>query len=194
MEVKAVHGREIAVYLPQIAALRIEVFHAFPYLYQGSLDYEQRYLQTYVDSPDSVCVLVFDGSRIVGASTAVPLSDEMAEVQAPFTARGKPLAKFFYLGESVLQSGYRGQGLGVRFFQKGKPMPGYWGGSSSPPFCAVIRPDNHPRRPPDYQPLDRFWEKRGYRKQPDLVGAFSWRDLDDLEETAKPMQFWLKRL
>jgi len=91
MEIKIIHGKAIADYLPAVAALRIEVFRAFPYLYQGNLDYEQRYLQTYVNSPESLCVLVFDGRSIVGASTGVPLTDETAEVQGPFTARQKPL-------------------------------------------------------------------------------------------------------
>lgn len=194
LEVKTVHGRDITAHLPELAALRIEVFRAFPYLYQGSLDYEQRHLQTYVNSPDSLCVLVYDGPRVVGASTALPLSDEIAEIQAPFIARQKPLEAYFYFGESVLLPSYRGQGLGVRFFQEREAHARSLKRFEFATFCAVIRAENHPRRLPDYQPLDRFWENRGYRKQPNLIGELSWRDLDEPEETPKPMQFWCKRL
>jgi len=58
----------------------------------------------------------------------------------------------------------------------------------------VERPTDHPRRPPDYVPLDAFWQKRGYRKHPDFTTTFSWKDLDETTETAKPMTFWIKPL
>jgi hypothetical protein len=51
-----------------------------------------------------------------------------------------------------------------------------------------------PRRPPDHEPPARCWEKRGYHREPNLKAVFSWRDLDDDAETAKPMTFWMKRL
>ena len=61
-------------------------------------------------------------------------------------------------------------------------------------FCAVLRPYDHPRRPADHVPLDRFWNKRGYRKHPELTTTFSWQDLDETSKSPKPMVFWLKRL
>jgi hypothetical protein len=41
-------------------------------------------------------------------------------------------------------------------------------------------------------PLDKFWNKRGYVKHPELKTTYTWKDLDDNVETAKPMTFWLK--
>jgi hypothetical protein len=61
-------------------------------------------------------------------------------------------------------------------------------------FCAVERPADHPRRPKDYVPLDAFWTKRGYTRRPDLRTTFTWRDLDETEESPKPMVFWTKLL
>ncbi len=58
----------------------------------------------------------------------------------------------------------------------------------------MVRPPDHPRRPPDYVPLDAFWRKRGFAPVPGMVGSLTWRDLDAAEETAKPMQFWVKAL
>jgi len=43
-------------------------------------------------------------------------------------------------------------------------------------------------------PLDRFREKFGYPREPSLKAVFSWRDLGDAAETAKPMTFWMQRL
>jgi hypothetical protein len=58
----------------------------------------------------------------------------------------------------------------------------------------VVRPDAHPARPKDYVPLDDFWKKRGYRKRPDLISKFTWRDIGERNESDKPMVFWMKRL
>ena len=67
------------------------VFREFPYLYDGDPGYEARYLQTYVDAPDSLCVLALDGDRVVGASTGLPLADEGPEFRQPFVDRGIPV-------------------------------------------------------------------------------------------------------
>ena len=110
----ALRGAAIAPYLEDVARLRIAVFREFPYLYDGDPGYEARYLQVYVDTPDSVCVLALDGARVVGASTALPLADEEAGFQQPFLDRGIPVASVFYLAESVVLPEYRGRGLGHR--------------------------------------------------------------------------------
>ena len=61
-------------------------------------------------------------------------------------------------------------------------------------FCAVERPAEHPLKPANYRPLDAFWQRRGFSKRPDLVCAFTWRDLGQPQETPKPMVFWVKQL
>ena len=61
-------------------------------------------------------------------------------------------------------------------------------------FCGVVRPADHPKRPPGYRPLDGFWTKRGYAKVEDLIGSFSWKEIGESAETEKPMQFWIKEL
>ena len=59
-------------------------------------------------------------------------------------------------------------------------------------FCAVERSADHPSRPPDYRPLDGFWNKRGYVKRNDLVTSFAWKEIGETTATDKPMTFWLK--
>ena len=50
-------GNQIASHIDDLAQLRIEIFREFPYLYQGDEDYERHYLQTYIQSPRSICTL-----------------------------------------------------------------------------------------------------------------------------------------
>ena len=116
MDIQLLQGPRIAPHIDDLARLRIEVFREFPYLYDGNFDYEAEYLGTYVRSEDSLCVLVRDQGRVVGASTALPLSDETGEFQQPFIEAGWDPARIFYLAESVVLPAWRGRGLGVRFF------------------------------------------------------------------------------
>jgi GNAT superfamily N-acetyltransferase len=194
VRVERLTGARLQALLPDLARLRITVFRAFPYLYDGSLDYEERYLQTYVRAEDSVLVGAFDGDRVIGASTGLPLAHEPPSLTDTFTAHGFEVAKIFYFGESVLLPDYRGHGVGVAFFREREAHARVLGRFTFASFCGVVRPPEHPRRPPDYVPLDAFWRKRGFAPVPGMVGSLTWRDLDAAEETAKPMQFWVKAL
>lgn len=185
-------GTALQQYIPELARLRIEVFRDFPYLYDGDYDYEKKYLQTYIDTPESVMVLAFDGDKVVGASTAIPMKYETDQLKKTFLEHGYNLDDVFYCSESVLNKDYRGLGLGVRFFEQREAHAEDLGGFKTITFCCVERPPDHPRRPVNYVPLDRFWNKRGYFKHPELATTYSWKDLDDIEETPKPMTFWIK--
>jgi len=179
-------------YLPEIARLRIEVFRAFPYLYDGDMDYELDYLQTYLDCPRAVIVLARDGERIVGASTGLPLADEVDEFTAAFRGPDFDVDRIFYCGESVLEPAYRGLGVGVEFFAHREAHARELGGFDWYCFCAVERPDDHPLRPADYTPLDRYWHHRGYTRRPEIHTTFDWKDLGDHTTSTKKMTFWLK--
>jgi GNAT superfamily N-acetyltransferase len=187
-------GEALNQYIPDLARLRIEVFRDWPYLYDGDLAYEEKYLKTYIEAPNSVIVLAFDGDKVVGASTGIPLVHETDEVKQPFLDNGYDISKIFYCGESVLLSKYRGQGAGVAFFEHREAHALEMGGMEYSCFCGVQRPLDHPRRPQDYVPLDNFWRKRGYEKHEDLNTTFSWKELGEEVESPKPMTFWMKAL
>jgi len=193
LEIRAVSGAAVADYIGDVARLRIAVFYEFPYLYDGSVEYEERYLQTYTDCTQSVVVLALDGARVVGASTALPMAFETAEFQQPLRAAGYDTDRVFYCAESVLLPEYRGQGLGWRFFDEREAHAGRLGGFEYSCFCAVERADDHPLRPAAYKTLESLWRKRGYRQQ-ELRTHFRWKDIDQPQETDKSMVYWMKRL
>ncbi len=187
-------GSEICAVFEPLARLRIAVFRDFPYLYEGSLDYEREYLNTYATAPRAFLFAVFDGEVMVGATTCIPLTDETEEVQSPFQAAGLDLSKVFYFGESILLPAYRGLGLGHRFFDAREAHAASFSSYGSTAFCAVDRPESHPLRPSGYRPLDDFWAKRGYRKAPNLTTQFAWPDLGESMATLKTMIFWTRPL
>jgi len=186
-------GAALAAALDDVARLRIEVFRAWPYLYDGDLAYEREYLQSYRDSERAVVVGAFDGDRLVGAATGTPLADHADDFAAAFAGSGLDLNEIFYCAESVLLPEFRGQGAGHGFFDAREAHARAHGFAKSA-FCAVQRPQDHPLRPDGYAPLDPFWRKRGYAPLPDVVAEFAWKDLDQEADTRKPLQFWCRDL
>ncbi len=188
---RVLKGSEVEVALDDVARLRIAVFRDWPYLYDGDLDYERRYLQVYRDSPGTVLVGAFDGPRLIGAATGTPMEDHAGDFAAAFAATGLPLEAIFYCAESVLLPEYRGRGIGHRFFDLREDHARTLGRSHIA-FCSVLRPDDHPLKPPGARSNDDFWRKRGYRPMPGVVAEFSWKDIGDDAETRKPLAFWIK--
>ncbi|NKF24318.1 GNAT family N-acetyltransferase [Solimonas marina] len=193
LRIESLHGPDIARHLDALAEMRCTVFHDWPYLYEGTREYEAKYLQVYVNCPRALAVLVWDGERCVGASTVLPLVDAPRDMQQPFLDAGLDLAPIDYFGESVLMREYRGRGIGVKFFEL-REAHAREHGLTSCAFCAVERGEDDPRKPADYVPNDAFWHKRGYRKAPALQTTLSWPDVGQTESTPKPMTFWMRLL
>lgn len=191
MQFLPLRGRQILPYLEELARLRIRVFSEFPYLYDGNIGYEMKYLQAYVNSPRSLVLLVRDGNRTVGATTALPLADADPEFHAPFVKHGIPLEDVYYFGESVLLPEYRGRGYSHRFFDEREEHARQFGFPITT-FCAVVRDEKHPSRPQDYASHERLWGKRGYRFAEGFTCTYRWKDIGESEETDKLMQFWIK--
>lgn len=192
IEVRRLQGPELAQSINALADLRMRVFRDFPYLYDGSAEYEKIYLKTYLQSPRCVMIAAYHGDKIVGASSALPLLDENDYIQKPFVEAGMNLSKIFYFGESVLLKDYRGFGIGNQFFDAREDIAMSYGVYDKTCFCAVQRPENHPLRPEGFRPLDAFWEKRGYRKHLDLQAEFSWKEIGASEESPQKMVYWMK--
>lgn len=186
-------GDALTEALDDVARLRIKVFRDWPYLYEGDLAYERRYLAPYAKSDQALVVGAFAEGRLVGASTGAPLSEHAADFAAAFDQSGIDLAQVFYCAESVLLPDWRGSGAGHRFFDLREAHARRLGFQKIC-FCAVIRDANHPHYPGDYRSLDRFWRRRGYEPLPDVIASFSWKDVGASEETAKSLQFWMRDL
>ncbi|GAB3247892.1 GNAT family N-acetyltransferase [Larkinella harenae] len=187
-------GREIESVFDGLAALRITVFHDYPYLYEGNVEYEKSYLNTYAQADRSFLFAVYDGPDMVGATTCIPLCDETADVRKPFEEAGFNLDTIFYFGESILLPEYRGHGLGHRFFDEREAHAHSFGTFQTACFSSVERDENHPAKPSDYRPNDAFWIKRGYKKEPSLRSIMEWPDLGKSVSSPKPMVYWVRSL
>ena len=194
ISIKHLSGMELEPWLPDLARMRITVFRDFPYLYDGTAEYEEKYLKIYMRSPESIIILALDGDKVIGASTGLPMEHETEEFQKPFLEHGYDPAKIFYCGESVLLKEYRGKGIYKEFFLGREGQARNLGRFDWCSFCCVQRPEDHPLKPADYVPLDAVWNKFGYVKHPELRTSYIWKDVDQAEETAHDMVFWLKSI
>ncbi len=193
LSLQVLSGPEAAGHLDALAHLRITVFREWPYLYDGTLDYERAYLDAYFRCENACVAIALAGEQIVGASTALPLSEAEAAFRAPFEQAGEAIGEVFYFGESLLLPEFRGQGTGARFMQAREAHARSLDFVRAA-FCGVQRPDDHPLRPSEYRPLDAFWKRCGFEPRPDLLCHVAWKDIDTPAESEKPLQFWLKTL
>ncbi len=191
--VRPLAGEEIAAYLKDLAALRIAVFAAYPYLYDGDEAYEADYLKEFAAAPDAVLVAAFDGDRVIGAATASPMWAQKSEFRHVFEEHGIDTSRLFYFGESVLLPEYRGHGIGHAFFDH-REAAAKAAGADRACFAAVIRPQDHSSRPAGYSPLDPFWRKRGYSPVEDFVTHLAWKEHGEETESLKPMQYWMREI
>lgn len=194
MQILRLQGAEIEAHWQELAALRLQVFYEYPYLYEGDLNYERDYLKTYWESPDSLAVLVVDQGKVVGATTSLPLAHEHDEFVQPFKDAGLDPELYYYLGESVLLPEYRGQGFGHRFFDEREQRARELKRFRYSCFCAVQRSAGHPLRPDSYRELAPFWRARGYVPDSGLVARYAWKDRDSSAEDTKSLMFWVRPL
>ncbi len=192
IQILRLSGPAVVPYLKEAARLRIAVFRDYPYLYEGSEDYEKEYLATYAESDGCVFVVALQGGEVIGVSTGLPLAQADEAFIRPFADAGLDPEQVFYFGESVLKHESRGQGIGHRFFDE-RERHALDAGFRITAFCAVERPADHAERPADYRANDAFWLKRGYTKTPTLCAELEWRRIDKSGENApNSLIFWVK--
>lgn len=186
------NGTQLLPWIDDLGRLRMQVFRDYPYLYEGDLAYERKYLQTYAKSAESLVTLVHQGSHLVGATTAILATHEEPAFQKPLIDAGLNPNEVCYFGESLLIAQFRGRGVGKVFMQdrikfaEGLPQV-KWAS-----FCAVQRSDHHHLRPKDYRPLDEFWRSVGFSPLAGVTTQYSWRDIEQLQPTDKLMQYWIR--
>lgn len=194
LEILKLSGKEAKAYVDELAALRLKVFFEFPYLYEGSLEYEKNYLETYFKAQHSFILMVKDKSKLVGVTTGIWAAEEEESFKRPFVENDFDPSEVFYFGESVLLKEYRGQGLGKLFFKERENYARSLGFISLLSFCAVVREQTHPLKPTGYLPLNMFWEAQGFSQASGVTTEYAWPDRNESESTKKLMQYWIKKI
>jgi GNAT superfamily N-acetyltransferase len=192
VKIKTLRGREIIPYIHKIAELRITIFREYPYLYEGEMSHEERYLLMYSRTEDALVVIAEDNHKVVGAITGLPLTESMEEIKCLFIEKNIPAKLIFYLGEIVLLQEYRNKNIGYMMYQQFEKEVEKSKLYEKIALCEVVRAENDSQKPPDYKSLSSFWTRQGYVKHTNLIAYFSWKEIGDTKETKHPMVFWIK--
>lgn len=194
IHVRTFVGPALRTYLHSIAKLRMDVFREYPFLEEPDLTLETVRLKRYLTSKESIGVLVFDNTTLVGVSLGIPLVLERDEIQRPFLDRFHDVSTYFYFGESVLLKQYRNRGISHHFFDVREAHVKHLIKYKHICFFDPMRPEVDPHKPADYLPLHDFWRKRGYVHCPDLHCNLIWKELGETKPSEKPLTFWIKDL
>lgn len=80
-----------------MASLWINIFKDFPYIYDGSVDYEVKYLGRYLQAKNAQFVVAINPqNQLVRLATCLPLSEEESFVEKPFLDVDLNLEKIAY--------------------------------------------------------------------------------------------------
>ena len=193
-EIQTLLGRDAQKHIRDLARLRMEVFKEYPYLYEGSLKEESKYLESFLENESNLLILATYNGEVIGASTAYPLSGADLKIQEALSAFDQKVERFFYFGESVLKKEFRGHGIGQRFFDERQ----CWA-SQNPEvqylaFCAVERDADDPKKPIDYRTPYFLWKRNGFRKHEEVYTYFEWPELGQNTNSSHKMTFWIKEL
>ncbi len=194
IKIRTLIGAGIKTYIPSIVKVRDEVLKEYPYMRVGHAEEDTQYFKRLSQSKDSIAVLIFDGPKIIGVTTGMPLDEQISPLQKPFLEKELKPSEYYYFGVCSLLKPYRGRGIAHHFFDLREEHAKHLKRFNKICLSAVARPKNHQKKPKDYISLDSFWKKRGYVERKDLIGYHAWREVDEKISTPKPLIFWVKEI
>ncbi|MBN1115241.1 MAG: hypothetical protein JXA66_07865 [Oligoflexia bacterium] len=189
-------GDQINNVIDEIAALRIHEFAKFPYLYDGTLEYEREYLQLYSGNPDAIFItLRNEKNSLVGMLTACPFAamvDFLGDARAKYLADNKKPKDYFYYGEIIILPDYRKE-LNLNLAAE-VDRHALKSGYKKANMMTVVRQDDHKLKPDNYKSLDPLFSRLGFKKTgiTTEVAYNTFISGTDSRESTNTMVFWEK--
>ncbi|MES2344650.1 MAG: GNAT family N-acetyltransferase [Chlamydiota bacterium] len=187
VKIEVLEGTEVIPYLKQLAELRISFYRDYPYLYEGSLIEEEKYLSLYADSKNSLFVIAKEGEKMVGAITGLPLLESQEENRIVFKHKQSIAEHIFHIGEFVLLPEYRNADIQKRLYRQFEKFVMELTEYDGISLCEIERPSYDSF-------VESLWKDNGFIKQPGLSSYYRWKEVDALEDTDHLMIYWIKNL
>ncbi len=191
-------GKHIRPFVEDILRFRVRAFKEYPYLYEADLKHEKSYAQEYANDPQGLLAVAFEGNKVVGLSTGIPLksaSPNVAELKQMMLEKGIDFKRAYYYGEAILLPEYQGQGLTTQLYAAKEDKIKSWGYTRAY-LLTVKRPPKHPLKPVNYQSPDALWKHLGFKKLPQFKISFRWNMVVDKATTCREiendMELWQK--
>ncbi len=183
VEIKSLSGSEIAPYAKEISTFYNIIYREEPYFYYAPESAWDSYIQTYVDTPQSLVCLALDEEKIIGVAIGTPLENATEKYKMGFAARLEDLNSLFYLGEFALKPEYRHHGVGKTMYDAFERSV-----IERKQFSAICiwQLEN--------TSSSTFWHRRGFELQPEIRFDELWRHAPGTEKIAHPMVCWKKEI
>lgn len=179
-----------------LAQMRITYFREYPYLYEGTTEYEINYLEEYKEKAlDAYLIQAFDEGQLVGILTGCAFTSDIGVVRDGarlFKTDRFPIEQYYYIGEAIIIPEYQNQKilprLLYRLVNEVKKLNKY----QSLCFLTVVRQDNDSQKPLDYRSTDNLWEKLGCQRA-GVKASFEWPTIMDdnsVKNIFNEIEFW----
>lgn len=186
-------AQAIAQHTDSIVQLSNEIFKGHPYLYDGNDADYTKHLKSYATSKNAVVSIAFDGTKVIGVATGIPLSEAWGKYQEPFKNKGEDISKIYYLGELLLLPEYRGQGIGqqmVKEVEKYAKEKGF----ATITAQAIDEKSLKTPAPSDYYSMTNPLQKLGFKERPEINSVGHWTNVNETKESPHQMVYWTKSL
>ncbi len=196
VRVELLKGDAVTPYIKDITELSLIIYKEYPYLYEGTEEEYRPFIEHYASSQNGIACLLFDNEKPVGVAIGMPMNEMREKYQQPLL-NVNPKIDFdslFYLGEFLLLQEYRGQGFGKEMYLELEQAVRKEGYFEKICFCKIEEFDQHPLKPNNYKPLDKFWKKFGFKQCENLNFTVFWRDVFENEDSPHQMIYYMKRL
>lgn len=199
VEYQSYVGARIAEVLSEVARLRIILFREYPYLYDGTEEYERQYLAGLAANERSLVLVARVDGAVVATATALPLegdADILRDASSAFRRAGEDPGAYYYYSEILVQPEQRRSGIAREFYARRREHAlglGY----SKVCFAAVEHEAGGGiARPLEYFDPAPMWESMGFVRRPEIAIRYHWPTLTDrgTVELDHRMVFWLKPL
>ena len=200
IEINIYKGIDILPFIEKTSEMRIRLFKEFPYLYQGSMDYEREYMKAYAKDPKSTIAIASCDKNIIGVSTGIPLVSESSIVDGSaqlITQAGEAPEDYYYYGEILIEPEHRGNKISSKLYSAQNELVKKWG-YKKVCILTVVRQKNHPLKPKEYQSLDSMWTHFNYNRFiPPILVTYDWNTFQcsgEVRMQSNELEMWHKTL
>ncbi len=189
-------GTEVRSLIPFVAQQRIAIFREYPYLYEGNIDEEYRYLDWFSKLSQSAVAVAYVDNNPVGFITGTSFVEFDAHFngsQDIFKAAGLNPEDYYYFSEVIVMPEHRGHNLCTQLFQALERVAHHQFGYTKGCFVTESHKE-HPLKPKNYKELDPLWTALGYAKT-SMAIHFRWTTIQpqgQAKEKEHSMHYWIK--
>lgn len=192
LRVETFKGKEITPYTRDLVKLSNAFFKEYPYLYEGNDADYTTHLESYAKSENAIVALTFDGNKVVGAATGMPLVEAWDKYQKALREKGYNVSSIYYLGELELLPQYQGKGFGqlmvkeIEKFAKEKKFTTLGTTQLDDSGIQHLKPDSYVAFE------DRILSVLGFKKHPELTFNSEWTNVNESRPSPHTMIYWTK--